>query len=54
MLRRSKASLLLTNGVAVLNAPERANLIRSAEGSGIFQPAYGPRPTLYDTLALHF
>ena len=45
---------MLTNGLAVLNALDRVNLIRPAEGSGIFQPAYGPRRTLYDTLTLHF
>lgn len=54
MLRRSKASLMLTNGLAVLNALDRINRIRPAEGCGMFQPAYGPGSTLYDTLTLHF
>jgi outer membrane cobalamin receptor len=44
----------LTNRVAVLNVLDRINLIRPAEGIGIFQSAYGPRRTLYDTLTLHF
>jgi hypothetical protein len=54
VLRRSKASLMLTNGLAVLNALDRINRIRPAEGCGMFQPAYGPGSTLYDTLTLHF
>ena len=33
---------------------DRINLIRPAEGIGIFQSAYGPRRTLYDTLTLRF
>jgi hypothetical protein len=45
---------LLTNRLAVLNVLDRVNLIRPAEGIGIFQSAYGPRRTLYDTLTLHF
>ncbi len=44
----------LTNRLAVLNVLDRINLIRPAEGIGIFQSAYGPRRTLYDTLTLHF
>jgi hypothetical protein len=44
----------LTNRIAVLNVLDRINLIRPAEGIGIFQSAYGPRRTLYDTLTLHF
>jgi TonB dependent receptor/TonB-dependent Receptor Plug Domain len=45
---------VLTNRLAVLNVLDRVNLIRPAEGIGIFQSAYGPRRTLYVTLALHF
>jgi len=45
---------VLTNTIAVLNALDRVNLIRPADGIGIFQSAYGPRRTLYDTLTLHF
>lgn len=44
----------LTNRVALLNVLDRVNLIRPAEGIGIFQSAYGPRRTLYDTLSLRF
>jgi hypothetical protein len=44
----------LSNRLAVLNALDRVNLIRPAEGIGIFQSAYGPRRTLYDTLTLRF
>jgi hypothetical protein len=45
---------VLTNRLAVLNVTDRINLIRPAEGIGIFQSAYGPRRTLYDTITLHF
>jgi outer membrane cobalamin receptor len=45
---------VLTNRVSVLNAFDRVNLIRPAEGIGIFQSAYGPRLTLFDTLTLRF
>jgi hypothetical protein len=45
---------VLTNRLAVLNLFDRVNLIRPAEGIGIFQSAYGPRLTFYDTLTLHF
>ena len=45
---------VLTNRLAVLNIFDRTNLIRPAEGIGIFQSAYGPRLTFYDTLTLHF
>jgi hypothetical protein len=44
----------LSNRLAVLNVLDRINLIRPAEGIGIFQSAYGPRRTLYDTLTLRF
>ena len=45
---------VLTNRISVLNLLDRVNLIRPAEGIGIFQSAYGPRVTAFDTLALHF
>ncbi len=45
---------VLTHRLAVLNALDRINLIRPAEGIGIFQSAYAPRRTLYYTLTLHF
>ena len=48
------ASTLLTQRLAVLNVLDRVNLIRPAEGIGIFQSAYGPRRTLYYTISLHF
>jgi outer membrane cobalamin receptor len=43
-----------TNRLALLNVFDRVNLIRPAEGIGIFQSAYGPRRTLYDTITLSF
>jgi hypothetical protein len=45
---------VLTNRLALLNVLDRINLIRPAEGIGIFQSAYGPRRTLYDTITLSF
>jgi len=47
-------STLTTQRLALLNVLDRVNLIRPAEGIGIFQSAYGPRRTLYYTLTLHF
>ena len=38
--------------VTVLNVADRTNLIRPAEGIGIFQSAYGPRLTVYDALTV--
>jgi outer membrane receptor protein involved in Fe transport len=40
--------------ITVLNAFDRINLIRPAEGIGIFQSAYGPRFTVLDTISLPF
>jgi len=40
--------------VSVLNVLDRVNEIRSAQGIGIFQAAYGPRRTLYGTLSFRF
>jgi len=45
---------VLTNRILVLNIFDRVNLIRPAQGIGIFQSAYGPRLTAFDTLTLHF
>jgi hypothetical protein len=44
----------LTNRLAVLNLTDRVNLIRPAEGIGIFQSAYGPRLTVLDSVSLAF
>lgn len=40
--------------VSVLNVLDRVNEIRSAEGIGIFQAAYGPRRTFYGALDIKF
>jgi outer membrane receptor protein involved in Fe transport len=42
----------ITNRITLLNIFDRTNLIRPAEGIGIFQSAYGPRITVYDTLTI--
>jgi hypothetical protein len=42
----------VTNRITLLNIFDRTNLIRPAEGIGIFQAAYGPRITVYDTLSI--
>jgi hypothetical protein len=44
----------LTNRLTALNLFDRINLIRPHNGIGIFQSAYGPRLTFYDTLTLSF
>ena len=44
----------LTTRLTVLNILDHINLIRPAEGIGIFQSAYGPRRTLYGSVTLHF
>ena len=44
----------LTNRLTLLNAFDRVNLIRPANGIGIFQSAYAPRRTLYYTLSWRF
>jgi len=51
---QTRGATLLTQRLALLNVFDRVNLIRPAEGIGIFQSAYGPRRTLYYTLTLHF
>ncbi len=40
--------------LVLLNIFDRVNLIRPAEGIGIFQSAYGPRFTVYDSLTIPF
>ncbi len=42
----------VTETLTVLNLLDRTNLIRPAEGIGIFQAAYGPRRTLLSTIAM--
>ncbi|HLX37688.1 MAG TPA: hypothetical protein VKR29_07800, partial [Candidatus Binataceae bacterium] len=42
----------VTDRVTLLNILDRTNLIRPAEGIGIFQAAYGPRITVYDTVTI--
>jgi hypothetical protein len=42
----------VTGRLSVLNVFDRINLIRPAEGIGIFQSAYGPRRTVYATLTV--
>jgi hypothetical protein len=44
----------LINRIAILNLFDRTDLIRPAEGIGIFQSAYGPRFTIQDTITLLF
>jgi len=41
-----------TNRVVLLNIFDRTNLIRPANGIGVFQAAYGPRITVYDALTV--
>ena len=40
--------------VSVLNVLDRVNEIRSAQGIGIFQAAYGPRRTVYGAVTFRF
>jgi TonB dependent receptor/TonB-dependent Receptor Plug Domain len=42
----------VTDRITLLNILDRTNLIRPTEGIGIFQAAYGPRITVYDTLTI--
>jgi hypothetical protein len=51
---RTPGATLITQRLALLNVFDRVNLIRPAEGIGIFQSAYGPRRTFYYTLTLRF
>ena len=48
------AGELLTNRLTLLNVFDRVNLLRPANGIGIFQSAYAPRRTLYYTLSWRF
>lgn len=43
---------VVVDRLSVVNVFDRINLIRPAEGIGIFQSAYGPRRTVYDTLTV--
>jgi outer membrane receptor protein involved in Fe transport len=40
------------NRIVLLNIFDRTNLIRPANGIGVFQAAYGPRITVYDALTI--
>ncbi len=42
----------LTDRITLLNIFDRINLIRPANGIGVFQAAYGPRITVYDALTI--
>jgi hypothetical protein len=42
----------ITDRLTLINALDRTNLIRPAEGIGIFQSAYGPRITVFDALTV--
>jgi len=42
----------IDNRLTILNALDRTNLIRPAEGIGIFQSAYGPRLTVFDSVSV--
>jgi hypothetical protein len=44
----------LIDRVTIVNLFDRTNLIRPAEGIGIFQSAYGPRFTVFNTISLQF
>jgi hypothetical protein len=44
----------VSNRLTVLNIFDRVNLIRPAGGIGVFQAAYAPRITIYDTLSFPF
>ncbi len=45
---------MVSNRLSILNLTDRVNLIRPAEGIGIFQAAYGPRLTVLDSVSLAF
>jgi hypothetical protein len=42
----------ITDRLSLINALDRTNLIRPAEGIGIFQSAYGPRITIFNALTV--
>lgn len=41
-----------SNRITFMNLFDRTNLIRPADGIGVFQTAYGPRFTIMDTLTI--
>jgi len=45
---------VLVDRLTVVNALDRINLIRPAEGIGIFQSAYGPRLAVFNSLTMPF
>lgn len=45
---------VLSSRITVLDVFDRVNLIRPAEGIGIFQSAYAPRRTLYGSITLRW
>jgi hypothetical protein len=51
---RRQTSKTCRAALTVLNVLDRVNLIRPAEGIGIFQSAYGPRLTVLNTLTIPF
>ena len=42
----------VTDRIILMNIFDRTNLIRPADGIGVFQAAYGPRITVYDAVTL--
>ena len=42
----------VTDRITLLNIFDRTNLIRPVGGIGVFQAAYGPRITVYDTVTI--
>ena len=42
----------VTDRIVLMNIFDRTNLIRPADGIGVFQAAYGPRITVYDAVTL--
>lgn len=44
----------LSNQLTLLNILDRVNLVRPSGGLGVFQSAYNPRRTIYDSLTLYF
>jgi hypothetical protein len=40
--------------LTILNLLDQGNLIRPAEGIGVFQSAYGPRLTVLNTVTVPF
>ena len=44
----------LSNQLTLLNLLDRVNLVRPAGGLGVFQSAYNPRRTIYDSVTLYF